>query len=75
MEEFSKTASFFGEDSKATNIEAFFGIFAEFMSKFEVSHFNKNFKKYFLSLTSELSHAYLIKTTAVPSINLLNYYY
>ncbi|XP_024128095.1 delphilin isoform X3 [Oryzias melastigma] len=35
MEEFSKTASFFGEDSKATNIEAFFGIFAEFMSKFE----------------------------------------
>ncbi|XP_022608425.1 delphilin-like [Seriola dumerili] len=35
MEEFSKTASYFGEDSKATNTEAFFGIFAEFMSKFE----------------------------------------
>uniref|UniRef100_A0A3P9L8F6 Glutamate receptor, ionotropic, delta 2 (Grid2) interacting protein, a n=1 Tax=Oryzias latipes TaxID=8090 RepID=A0A3P9L8F6_ORYLA len=35
MEEFSKTASFFGEDSKSTNTEAFFGIFAEFMSKFE----------------------------------------
>lgn len=37
MEEFSKTASYFGEDSKATNTEAFFGIFAEFMGKFEVS--------------------------------------
>uniref|UniRef100_A0A3Q1JKJ8 Glutamate receptor, ionotropic, delta 2 (Grid2) interacting protein, a n=1 Tax=Anabas testudineus TaxID=64144 RepID=A0A3Q1JKJ8_ANATE len=36
MEEFSKTASYFGEDGKATNTEAFFGIFAEFMSKFEV---------------------------------------
>uniref|UniRef100_A0A667ZB05 Grid2 interacting protein n=1 Tax=Myripristis murdjan TaxID=586833 RepID=A0A667ZB05_9TELE len=36
MEEFNKTASYFGEDSKATNTEAFFGIFAEFMSKFEV---------------------------------------
>uniref|UniRef100_H2LZ91 Grid2 interacting protein n=1 Tax=Oryzias latipes TaxID=8090 RepID=H2LZ91_ORYLA len=35
VEEFSKTASFFGEDSKSTNTEAFFGIFAEFMSKFE----------------------------------------
>uniref|UniRef100_A0A3Q3W6F8 Uncharacterized protein n=1 Tax=Mola mola TaxID=94237 RepID=A0A3Q3W6F8_MOLML len=35
MEEFSKTASYFGEDSKATNTEAFFGIFSEFMSKFE----------------------------------------
>lgn len=37
MEEFSKTASYFGEDGKATNTEAFFGIFSEFMSKFEVS--------------------------------------
>lgn len=36
MEEFSKTASYFGEDGKATNTEAFFGIFYEFMSKFEV---------------------------------------
>ncbi|MEQ2202117.1 Delphilin, partial [Xenoophorus captivus] len=35
MEEFSKTASYFGEDSKATTTEAFFGIFAEFMNKFE----------------------------------------
>uniref|UniRef100_A0A672YGY2 Glutamate receptor, ionotropic, delta 2 (Grid2) interacting protein, a n=1 Tax=Sphaeramia orbicularis TaxID=375764 RepID=A0A672YGY2_9TELE len=35
MEEFAKTASFFGEDSKSTNTEAFFGIFAEFMGKFE----------------------------------------
>ncbi|KAM9715818.1 delphilin isoform 2-T2 [Menidia menidia] len=35
MEEFSKVASYFGEDSKSTNTEAFFGIFAEFMSKFE----------------------------------------
>ncbi|XP_028841691.1 delphilin isoform X2 [Denticeps clupeoides] len=35
MEEFSKVASFFGEDSKATTTEAFFGIFAEFMCKFE----------------------------------------
>uniref|UniRef100_A0A3Q0T3E3 Grid2 interacting protein n=1 Tax=Amphilophus citrinellus TaxID=61819 RepID=A0A3Q0T3E3_AMPCI len=33
MEEFSKTASYFGEDSKATNTEAFFGIFAEFINK------------------------------------------
>lgn len=37
MEEFSKTASYFGEDGKATNTEAFFGIFSEFMAKFEVS--------------------------------------
>ncbi|KAF4800867.1 hypothetical protein TURU_039677 [Turdus rufiventris] len=36
MEEFSKVLSFFGEDSKMTTSEAFFGIFAEFMSKFEV---------------------------------------
>uniref|UniRef100_M4AKX7 Grid2 interacting protein n=1 Tax=Xiphophorus maculatus TaxID=8083 RepID=M4AKX7_XIPMA len=35
MEEFSKTASYFGEDGKATTTEAFFGIFAEFMNKFE----------------------------------------
>ncbi|XP_031417176.1 delphilin isoform X2 [Clupea harengus] len=35
MEEFSKVASFFGEDSKATSTEAFFAIFAEFTSKFE----------------------------------------
>uniref|UniRef100_A0A673WLX9 Grid2 interacting protein n=1 Tax=Salmo trutta TaxID=8032 RepID=A0A673WLX9_SALTR len=35
MEEWSKTASFFGEDSQATNTEAFFGIFAEFLAKFE----------------------------------------
>uniref|UniRef100_A0A670Y170 Grid2 interacting protein n=1 Tax=Pseudonaja textilis TaxID=8673 RepID=A0A670Y170_PSETE len=37
MEEFRKVLSFFGEDSKATTSEDFFGIFAEFMSKFEVS--------------------------------------
>ncbi|XP_028310103.1 delphilin isoform X2 [Gouania willdenowi] len=35
MEEFSKTASYFGEDSSGTNTEAFFGIFAEFINKFE----------------------------------------
>ncbi|XP_025959774.1 delphilin isoform X1 [Dromaius novaehollandiae] len=35
MEDFSKVLSFFGEDSKVTTSEAFFGIFAEFMSKFE----------------------------------------
>ncbi|KAH0631735.1 hypothetical protein JD844_019487 [Phrynosoma platyrhinos] len=35
MEEFSKVLSFFGEDAKVTTSEAFFGIFAEFMSKFE----------------------------------------
>uniref|UniRef100_A0A665TWW9 Glutamate receptor, ionotropic, delta 2 (Grid2) interacting protein, a n=1 Tax=Echeneis naucrates TaxID=173247 RepID=A0A665TWW9_ECHNA len=35
MEEFSKTASYFGEDGKSTNTEAFFGIFAEFINKFE----------------------------------------
>ncbi|XP_062820768.1 delphilin [Anolis carolinensis] len=35
MEEFTKVLSFFGEDAKATTSEAFFGIFAEFMSKFE----------------------------------------
>ncbi|XP_067285634.1 delphilin isoform X4 [Pseudorasbora parva] len=35
MEEFHKVASYFGEDSKATTTETFFGIFAEFISKFE----------------------------------------
>ncbi|XP_038043004.2 delphilin isoform X1 [Anas platyrhynchos] len=35
MEEFGKVLSFFGEDSKMTTSESFFGIFAEFMSKFE----------------------------------------
>ncbi|XP_035525840.1 delphilin [Morone saxatilis] len=35
MEEFSKVASYFGEDGKSTRTEAFFGIFAEFISKFE----------------------------------------
>ncbi|XP_049418523.1 delphilin isoform X2 [Epinephelus fuscoguttatus] len=35
MEEFAKVASFFGEDSKSTSTESFFGIFAEFMCKFE----------------------------------------
>lgn len=36
MEEFSKVVSYFGEDSKSTKTEAFFGIFADFVSKFEV---------------------------------------
>ncbi|XP_068605917.1 delphilin [Brachionichthys hirsutus] len=35
MEEFSKTASYFGEDVKSTDTEAFFGIFSEFTAKFE----------------------------------------
>lgn len=35
MEEFGRVLSFFGEDAKVTTSEAFFGIFAEFMSKFE----------------------------------------
>ncbi|XP_041605677.1 delphilin isoform X1 [Vulpes lagopus] len=35
MEELGRALAFFGEDSKATTSEAFFGIFAEFMSKFE----------------------------------------
>ncbi|XP_051928011.1 delphilin isoform X2 [Hippocampus zosterae] len=35
MEEFSKVASFFGEDSKSTSTDSFFAIFAEFISKFE----------------------------------------
>lgn len=37
MEEFSKVASYFGEDGKSTRTETFFGIFTEFISKFEVS--------------------------------------
>lgn len=37
MEEFCKVASFFGEDGKAITTESFFGIFAEFVAKFEVS--------------------------------------
>lgn len=37
MEEFSKVASFFGEDSNSTSTDSFFAIFAEFVSKFEVS--------------------------------------
>lgn len=39
MEEFFKVASYFGEDGKATRTEAFFGIFTEFISKFDVSFF------------------------------------
>uniref|UniRef100_A0A3B3WYZ3 FH2 domain-containing protein n=1 Tax=Poecilia mexicana TaxID=48701 RepID=A0A3B3WYZ3_9TELE len=35
MAEFSEVASFFGEDSQSTSTDSFFGIFAEFMSKFE----------------------------------------
>ncbi|XP_044308465.1 delphilin [Varanus komodoensis] len=35
MDEFGRVLSFFGEDPKVTTSEAFFGIFAEFMSKFE----------------------------------------
>ncbi|XP_036028360.1 delphilin isoform X1 [Onychomys torridus] len=35
MEELGKALAFFGEDSKATTSDAFFGIFSEFMSKFE----------------------------------------
>ncbi|XP_062859228.1 delphilin [Trichomycterus rosablanca] len=34
MVEFAKVVMYFGEDSKATSTEAFFGIFAEFISKF-----------------------------------------
>ncbi|KTG31185.1 hypothetical protein cypCar_00019581 [Cyprinus carpio] len=40
MDEFHKVASYFGEDSKATTTESFFGIFAEFISKFEASFLN-----------------------------------
>ncbi|XP_051795035.1 delphilin isoform X2 [Acanthochromis polyacanthus] len=35
MEEFSKVASYFGEDSKSSSTETFFGIFSDFISKFE----------------------------------------
>ncbi|XP_064172297.1 delphilin-like isoform X2 [Anguilla rostrata] len=35
MGEFCKAASFFGEDSSATTTESFFGIFTEFIGKFE----------------------------------------
>lgn len=42
MEELGRALAFFGEDSKATTSEAFFGIFAEFMSKFEVSHHGRS---------------------------------
>ncbi|KAM4525939.1 delphilin isoform 1-T1 [Fundulus diaphanus] len=35
MDEYSKVASYFGEDSKSTSTDAFFGIFADFMTKFE----------------------------------------
>ncbi|XP_062386922.1 delphilin [Sardina pilchardus] len=35
MEEFFRVASFFGENSTATTVDGFFGIFADFMSKFE----------------------------------------
>lgn len=35
MEEFAKVASYFGEDGKTTSTETFFGIFADFISKFE----------------------------------------
>lgn len=40
MEEFSKVASYFGEDSKSSSTETFFGIFSEFVSKFEVSYYS-----------------------------------
>uniref|UniRef100_G3PDD5 Glutamate receptor, ionotropic, delta 2 (Grid2) interacting protein, a n=1 Tax=Gasterosteus aculeatus aculeatus TaxID=481459 RepID=G3PDD5_GASAC len=33
LEEFNKTASYFGEDGNTTNTEAFFGIFAQFIDK------------------------------------------
>ncbi|XP_034425679.1 delphilin isoform X3 [Hippoglossus hippoglossus] len=35
MEEFSKVASYFGEDGKSCSTETFFAIFAAFISKFE----------------------------------------
>ncbi|XP_063286574.1 delphilin [Pelobates fuscus] len=35
LEEFFKICSFFGEDPKGSSTETFFGIFAEFISKFE----------------------------------------
>lgn len=45
MEEFFKVASYFGEDGKSTRTEAFFGIFTEFISKFEVSFFTTTLLK------------------------------
>lgn len=45
MDELGKALAFFGEDSKATTSEAFFGIFAEFMSKFEVSHVERPLRR------------------------------
>lgn len=52
MEEFSKVASYFGEDGKSIRTEAFFGIFTEFISKFEVGFFRiyESFKKYLVIL-------------------------
>ncbi|XP_048465892.1 delphilin-like [Rhincodon typus] len=38
IEEFHKVSTFFGEDSKMTTTEAFFGIFAEFITKFEKAY-------------------------------------
>ncbi|XP_072312117.1 delphilin isoform X3 [Eucyclogobius newberryi] len=35
MEEFDKVVLYFGEDGKTTSTESFFGIFADFISKFE----------------------------------------
>lgn len=46
MEELGKALVFFGEDFKVIIFEVFFGIFAEFMSKFEVS-FGGRFKGFF----------------------------
>lgn len=45
MDELGKALAFFGEDSKATTSEAFFGIFAEFMSKFEVSQVERPLRR------------------------------
>lgn len=42
MEEFSRVATFFGENSNSTNTEAFFGLFGDFMSKFEVDCHNSS---------------------------------
>lgn len=39
MEEFFKVCSYFGEDPKLSTTEAFFGIFSEFIVKFEVKRF------------------------------------
>lgn len=48
MEEFSKVASYFGEDGKSTRTETFFGIFTEFISKFEVSSITTTHHNYLL---------------------------